>query len=67
MNLTFGNGRYVRNVYEKTINTQALRLSNDSSEDRDLMLITGEDVRAVIPELNALASKKGPMGFMINS
>lgn len=65
-NSTFGNGRYVRNVYEKTLNCQAMRLSNTTSGERDLMLITGEDVRAVIPELNALAKSKGPMGFMSN-
>jgi len=63
-NSTFGNGRYVRNVYEKTLNNQAIRLAKDTSSDRDLMMITGEDVKAVIPELNVLVKKKGQLGFM---
>lgn len=44
----FGNGRYVRNVYEKSLNNQALRLSadNDLSKD-DLMIISVHDVKGV--------------------
>lgn len=64
---TFGNGRYVRNVFEKTVNAQALRLNGNLELDtRELMLITGEDVRTIIPELNSLTTKRSVMGFNSN-
>lgn len=44
----FGNGRYVRNVYEKSLNNQALRLSTDDDLSKDdLTIIMAEDVREV--------------------
>ena len=44
----FGNGRYVRNVFERSVNNQAfrLRLSTDLSRD-ELTTITEEDIVAV--------------------
>ena len=47
-NPKFGNGRYVRNVFEKSLNNQALRLNSDSSLSKeDLITITKEDVQEV--------------------
>lgn len=41
----FGNGRYIRNVFERSVNNQALRLSNSGMVDRDsLMNILAEDI-----------------------
>ena len=45
----FGNGRYVRNVYEHSLNAQAMRLSNvESVGTKELSTITAEDIREVI-------------------
>lgn len=44
-NPQFGNGRYVRNVFERSLNAQALRLSTDTDLTKaELMTITGEDI-----------------------
>ena len=44
----FGNGRYVRNVFEKAVNNQALRLSNDANLTKEqLITITDEDIERV--------------------
>ena len=44
----FGNGRYVRNVFERAINNQALRLSNDVKLTKEqLITITDEDIERV--------------------
>jgi stage V sporulation protein K len=42
---TFGNGRYVRNVFEKTIENQSNRLAAIEGEltNEDLQLLTGDD------------------------
>lgn len=41
----FGNGRYIRNVFERSINNQALRLSNSGAVDKEsLMNILEEDI-----------------------
>ena len=41
----FGNGRYVRNVFEKSINNQALRLSNSLMMDKESLInILPEDI-----------------------
>ena len=41
----FGNGRYVRNVFERSINNQALRLSNSLMMDKDSLInILPEDI-----------------------
>lgn len=41
----FGNGRYVRNVFERSLNNQALRLSNVTELTReDLTIITETDI-----------------------
>ena len=41
----FGNGRYVRNVFERSLNNQALRLSTMLTMDKDsLMNILPEDL-----------------------
>jgi SpoVK/Ycf46/Vps4 family AAA+-type ATPase len=42
----FGNGRYVRNVFEETINRQALRLSSraEASSREELQLLTASDI-----------------------
>lgn len=46
----FGNGRYVRNLFEQVIRNQALRLSQSDSDlsKEVLMSITGEDI--LLPE-----------------
>lgn len=42
---SFGNGRYVRNVFEKSLNQQALRLSTDSDLTREeLITIVADDI-----------------------
>ncbi|WP_218016562.1 AAA family ATPase [Alkalihalobacillus trypoxylicola] len=47
-NNNFGNGRYVRNVYEKSLNLQASRLSNNEQlTEADLTEITAEDIERV--------------------
>lgn len=44
----FGNGRYVRNVFEKSLNCQAMRLSQmESISTADLSIITAEDIKEV--------------------
>lgn len=44
----FGNGRYVRNLYEKAVNNQALRLSLDTSLTREeLITIIDTDIERV--------------------
>ncbi len=44
----FGNGRYVRNVFEKSINNQALRLSGTDDISKDaLITITKSDIQEV--------------------
>ena len=44
----FGNGRYVRNLFEKTIQNQAIRLSNLANVSKEeLSLITAEDLPVV--------------------
>lgn len=41
----FGNGRYVRNVFERSLNNQALRLSNMQEMDKDTLVnILPEDL-----------------------
>lgn len=41
----FGNGRYVRNLFEKTIQNQAVRLSEKSKlSTEELSLIISEDL-----------------------
>ncbi|MCH5271303.1 MAG: AAA family ATPase [Lachnospiraceae bacterium] len=45
----FGNGRFVRNVFEKSLHAQALRLSTGKQLSKnDLMTITEDDIREVI-------------------
>lgn len=45
---SFGNGRYVRNVIERSINKQSLRLSNDTDLTRaELSTIEADDIEAV--------------------
>lgn len=46
----FGNGRYVRNLFEQVIRNQALRLSQRAGDlaKKDLMLIEGDDI--LLPE-----------------
>ena len=44
----FGNGRYVRNVFERSVNNQALRLSSDPDLTREeLTVIEAEDLEKV--------------------
>ncbi|MDP4144976.1 MAG: AAA family ATPase [Bacillota bacterium] len=44
----FGNGRYVRNLYEKAINNQAIRLSTDMDLTKEeLMTILDTDIEGV--------------------
>jgi SpoVK/Ycf46/Vps4 family AAA+-type ATPase len=45
-NKQFGNGRYVRNVFERSLNNQALRLSNLTEYTKEaLVTITEEDIK----------------------
>ena len=45
----FGNGRFVRNIFEKSLNTQALRLSNSNSiSATDLTTIIAADIQEVL-------------------
>ena len=47
-NKQFGNGRYVRNVFERSLNNQALRLSSESNLSKEaLITITEKDIREV--------------------
>lgn len=42
---TFGNGRFVRNIFEQSVENQANRLSKSANLDHDtLMIITEEDI-----------------------
>jgi SpoVK/Ycf46/Vps4 family AAA+-type ATPase len=44
----FGNGRYVRNLFERALNNQAMRLSADTDLTREeLVTITAEDIERV--------------------
>ena len=44
----FGNGRYVRNIVEKSINSQALRLDREGNLTKErLIYVTGEDIRRI--------------------
>lgn len=44
----FGNGRYVRNIFEKAVNNQALRLSTDNDLTREeLITIIDKDIERV--------------------
>lgn len=45
----FGNGRYVRNIYEKSLNAQALRLSKaDVMDANSLVLVKADDIKEVL-------------------
>jgi len=62
----FGNGRYVRNVIEKAINTQSsrlLRLDYDCVTAEDVRTITEEDIE--IPEDNTEIVRK--IGFNVQA
>ena len=44
----FGNGRFVRNVCERSLNNQAVRLSRSGTMGAaDLSMITAEDIKEV--------------------
>ena len=58
----FGNGRFVRNVYEKSLNTQALRLSTTGNFSVEaLKTITAEDIKAV--DVSDYLKHKPHIGF----
>lgn len=45
---SFGNGRYVRNIFERSVNKQALRLSTDMNLTRkELITIEAEDIERI--------------------
>ena len=45
----FGNGRYVRNIFEKSLNNQAMRLSRSSTIGKaELSIIIAEDIKEVL-------------------
>ena len=47
-NKYFGNGRYIRNIFERSLNNQALRLNNEIEYSKEtLMTITDEDIKEV--------------------
>ena len=44
----FGNGRFVRNVFEAAVGHQALRLADiDDLSDEQLTTLTGDDIHPV--------------------
>ena len=44
----FGNGRFVRNIFEKTLNNQALRLSSESNYTKEVLTtITAADLNGL--------------------
>lgn len=48
MDKQFGNGRYVRNVFERSLNNQALRLSGESNLSKEVLItITKDDIQEV--------------------
>lgn len=48
----FGNGRYVRNVFEDSIKAQANRIATkDVIKDEDLSLITDDDIKAALKKI----------------
>jgi hypothetical protein len=45
----FGNGRFVRNIFEKSLNCQAVRLSRSSTMSAaELSTITVDDIKEVL-------------------
>lgn len=47
----FGNGRYVRNIYEKSLNSQAMRLSRTKTMSTEVLsTITAEDIKEVFAQ-----------------
>ena len=59
----FGNGRYVRNVFEQAKMNQALRLVESNIEDitsREILTITEDDI--VVPEISKAIVKR-TIGF----
>lgn len=45
----FGNGRYVRNIFEKSLNCQAMRLSHSNTMSAtELSTITADDIKEVL-------------------
>ena len=45
----FGNGRYVRNIFEKSLNCQAMRLSHSNTmSTAELSTITADDIKEVL-------------------
>ena len=47
----FGNARYVRNLFERSIKVQAVRLSSQNETNKDqLTMITAQDIAAAIAE-----------------
>jgi len=58
----FGNGRFVRNIYEKSLNTQALRLSKTGDFSIEaLKTIRAEDIKAV--DVSEYLKNKPHIGF----
>lgn len=47
-NYKFGNGRYVRNVFERAVNNQAVRISNSNAFTKEILVsIEAEDIEQV--------------------
>lgn len=47
-NYKFGNGRYVRNVFERAVNNQAVRIANSNTFTKELLVnIEAEDIEQV--------------------
>ena len=47
----FGNARYVRNLFERTIKSQAVRLAAQTETDKSqLATITGDDILSAIAD-----------------
>ena len=47
-NYKFGNGRYVRNVFERAINNQAVRIANNNIFTKEILVnIEAEDIEQV--------------------
>ena len=61
----FGNGRFVRNIFEKILQTQSDRIARlDNISSNDLILITKEDIQNVINTTNPnKPQERNTLGF----
>ena len=58
-----GNGRYVRNLYERTKIIQANRIMRSNSISRSINYIRIVDIQKAINQMKEIAPEKRPIGF----